>query len=366
MLSHHLIHHMEPPPVSDLAIESIGSLEDGAALATYESDDGKPRVFEKRATFEHLTALLVSTVVSTTLVAPLKRLKILMQTESMYPTRVGGSKYLGIIQGIREISRTSGFKGLWRGNGANILRAGPAACLQVIFLDRLRSERYPVPSLSGYEAVVIGGLAGLAATSFTYPLDVAHARLSVQTGSSAVGSLRNSSTLGRGHLFRGLLPTYLGVFPYVGLSFAVYETLRPALPKRNDGRYANQSRLSFHVPSQPTAFSGLPTSLGAIICGTFAGGVAQSAAYPFDTIRRRMQVYGISSAGYSGVGAKTLMATVQNIWRTDGLRGFYRGWLPTMVKIIPSTIAGVATYEHVKTHIVDMRLQNFSRIAPAS
>lgn len=40
--------------------------------------------------------------------------------------------------------------------------------------------------------------------------------------------LREEGGLLSGCLYRGLLPTLLGIAPYVGLNFAVYETLKGA------------------------------------------------------------------------------------------------------------------------------------------
>lgn len=73
-------------------------------------------------------------------------------------------------------------------------------------------------------------------------------------------------------LYRGLWPTMVGVFPYIGIDFATYETLKPHAPKRP---HSNE-----------------PSTLGVLACGGFAGALSQTIAFPLELIRRRLQVQG--------------------------------------------------------------------------
>ena len=70
-------------------------------------------------------------------------------------------------------------------------------------------------------------------------------------------------------LYRGLVPTVMGVAPYVGLNFAVYEHMRKLVTP--EGR------------SNPTGW-------GKLLAGAISGAVAQSITYPMDVLRRRFQV----------------------------------------------------------------------------
>src|SRR5271170_6014066 len=100
-----------------------------------------------------------------------------------------------------------------------------------------------------------GAMAGITSVVMTYPLDITRTRLSVQ--SSSLGTIRPTSpgqqkqpaptklpgmfpTIIRIYrteggipaLYRGLLPTVLGVAPYVGLNFAVYEHVRKLVTRK--------------------------------------------------------------------------------------------------------------------------------------
>ena len=68
--------------------------------------------------------------------------------------------------------------------------------------------------------------------------------------------------------------TLLGIMPYAGLSFATFETLKVYV--RNVRHLAADGQLD------------TPTRLA---CGGIAGLVAQSATYPLDIVRRRLQVH---------------------------------------------------------------------------
>jgi hypothetical protein len=74
-------------------------------------------------------------------------------------------------------------------------------------------------------------------------------------------------------LYRGWLPSVIGVVPYVGLNFAVYETLKDVAIKQY--KCSTDQDLS---------------STYRLAAGGVAGTVGQTIAYPFDVVRRRLQV----------------------------------------------------------------------------
>lgn len=76
-----------------------------------------------------------------------------------------------------------------------------------------------------------GALAGLTASSLTYPLDLARARMAVTDKYSGYRTLREVfvkiwRSEGPRSLYRGYVPTLLGVIPYAGVSFFMYDTLK--------------------------------------------------------------------------------------------------------------------------------------------
>lgn len=298
----------------------------------------------------HLVSVGISGAVSRTAVAPLERLKILMQTSvaKQYPN--------GWMDAMRTMIRRDSniFQAMFRGNGSNVIRIVPSAAIQLLMVDQLREMRVVRNLMSVdfsgrdgsveqvvsggvknrmIEAVLIGGIAGMVATTATYPIDFIRGRLTVQrmgfepyrgTFHGIRETMRNE---GLRTLYRGLGPSLAGVFPCVGLSFAMYETMRPVLPKKNDE-------------------SGIPTMGSSIFCGMLATGTGQIASFPLDTCRRRMQVAGFDASGSSR--ATSFMGTWREIGRQMGWRGYFRGILPNLLKVAPASAASFLAYEQVR------------------
>lgn len=296
----------------------------------------------------HLLSVGVSGTASRTMVAPLERLKILMQTQPR------SHRYTGILSGFRAMFRddTSAWRAMFRGNGANVLRIVPNAAIQLLVVDYMHrcagtfgkvyhtdgdSAHQSAASRSkAVDAVVIGGVAGMIAAATTYPLDYVRGRLTLQHRGferyrGAVDGLRKSiAEEGGMSIYRGLFPTLLGVFPYVGLSFAMYEMLRPVLPRLNDG-------------------SGRPTPSSAIIGGALASATGQFAAYPLDTIRRRMQVAGFAEGCEIGNGG--VIQGMKNIVNREGIRGLFRGLTPNLLKVMPASAVSFLVYEQIRKEL---------------
>lgn len=300
----------------------------------------------------HIVSIGIAGAISRTTVAPLERLKILMQTS-------GPSQFTkGWISGAQEMiqGESSAIRALFRGNGANVIRIVPAAVIQLIIVDMLQDTRIVRQMMQNtgasagshelvvsggmrtraIEAVLIGGVAGIVSATAIYPLDFIRGRLSIQRRGfeqyrGTFHGLREAARKeGIKSLYRGLVPTLVGGFPYVGLSFATYETLRPILPKRNDG-------------------TGIPTTGSSIICGIFASTISQIASFPLDTCRRRMQVAGFDPTG--NATAKSFWGTWKEVGHQMGWRGYFRGMTPNLFKVVPASAFSFVAYEHVRSSI---------------
>jgi solute carrier family 25 phosphate transporter 23/24/25/41 len=101
--------------------------------------------------------------------------------------------------------------------------------------------------LNPVERLGAGAVAGIIAMSATYPLDMVRGRLTVQEAGheqyrgiwhAAITIVRRE---GPTALYKGWVPSVIGVIPYVGLNFAVYESLKAELMALN--RYQNEQDL---------------------------------------------------------------------------------------------------------------------------
>lgn len=87
--------------------------------------------------------------------------------------------------------------------------------------------------------------------------------------------------------------------------------------------------------------SGAPTAVSAAIGGVVASATGQFAAYPFDTLRRRMQVTHFVSDPQSGTRMRHIL---MDVLREEGARGLYRGWAVNFAKVNVQQISGVDSH----------------------
>ncbi|NP_001279637.1 mitochondrial coenzyme A transporter SLC25A42 [Callorhinchus milii] len=259
---------------------------------------------EKRKIVINLVSGALAGAVAKTFVAPLDRTKIIFQVSS---NRFSAKE---VVELIYRTYLKEGFFSLWRGNSATMVRVVPYAAIQFCAHEQYKQVLgtycgtfgRPLPPLP---RLLAGSLAGITATIMTYPLDTVRARMAVtpkEMYSNIVHVfIRTSRDEGVKTLYSGFNPTILGVIPYAGLSFFTYETCK-----------------SFH-----SEYTGRPQPYPheRMVFGACAGLIGQSASYPLDVVRRRMQTAGVKSQRYD-----TILGTMRQIIAHEGLiKGLYKG-----------------------------------------
>ena len=139
----------------------------------------------------------------------------------------GGSD--GLVTSLNKVWRQEGLRGLFKGNGANILKVAPSRGLQFLVYESIKRSMVDAGlSLTPGYRLIAAGLAGMSAATVVYPLDVAKTLLTLYPDRcTGVGqALGYAAKSGVGGLYRGLGPTLVAMFPYVGVEFMVYETLK--------------------------------------------------------------------------------------------------------------------------------------------
>ncbi|GER37909.1 mitochondrial carrier-like protein [Striga asiatica] len=362
----------EDVKTSESAVSKIVNLAEEAKLAKEEI---KPSKYQVYSICKSLVAGGVAGGVSRTAVAPLERLKILLQVQNPH-----NIKYSGTVQGLKYIWSTEGLRGLFKGNGTNCARIVPNSAVKFFSYEqaskygpkiRLPSNAhdnmgilYLYQRQTGNEDAQLtpllrlgaGACAGIIAMSATYPMDMVRGRLTVQTDRSPYqyrGMFHALSTVLREEGFRALYKGWLPSVPYVGLNFAVYESLKDWLIKSKSFGLVEDNEL------------GVVTRLA---CGAAAGTVGQTVAYPLDVIRRRMQMVGWNNAASivtgDGRGKVPLEYTgmvdaFRKTVRHEGFRALYKGLVPNSVKVVPSIAIAFVTYEQVKELLgVEIRISD--------
>lgn len=309
---------LKPPNSVDAALRTVFSgLYSGSAPAYARTAAARNLKF--------LAAGAIAGVVSRTLVSPLE------VVATMNMAAVGAVQ--GPLDVLNRLWVLEGVAGLYKGNGANCLKVAPTKGIQFVafeFFKRqillLKRWRKLPETLEPIERLIAGGFAGMVAAACVYPLETAKSLLTVESGRYGAGIVESLSNLvnehGFGALYRGLLPTLIAMFPYVGVEFCTYETCRSAF-------------------ASPRGLSTLQT----MSLGGFAGMVAQTSCHPLDVVRKRLQLQGISGRP---LVFQNMVDGLWSIAQTEGKNGLYKGLKPACLATLPSTGCSYVVYEAVK------------------
>ena len=288
---------------------------------------------------------------------------------------------------MRDINQADGLRGLFRGHSATLLRIFPYAGIKFLAYEQFRAAIIPSRS---YETpgrrFISGSLAGITSVFFTYPLEVIRVRLAFETKKDSRSSLsrickqiynehlhkpsqpggpvgaatavveQRAPRSGLMNFYRGFSPTIVGMLPYAGMSFLTHDTIgdwlrNPAISQYTILPSSTMTTLSSaSVTTSATAANRAPArraQLNApseLTSGAIAGLVSQTASYPLEVIRRRMQV-----GGAVGDGHRMGMAeTATKIWLERGWRGFFVGLTIGYIKVVPMVATSFYVYERGK------------------
>ncbi len=145
----------------------------------------------------------------------------------------GGRKKLSLLEALRYLTQEGGIRGLWRGNGMNIIKIAPESALKFAAYDVIK--RYirgdQDREMLLYERFMAGSAAGGISQSIIYPLEVLKTRMALRKTDEVKGIVDCIQKLHRREglrgFYRGYVPNLMGIIPYAGIDLTVYE-VRPA------------------------------------------------------------------------------------------------------------------------------------------
>ncbi|CAJ1076562.1 mitochondrial thiamine pyrophosphate carrier isoform X1 [Xyrichtys novacula] len=269
-------------------------------------------------------------MVTRALISPFDVLKIRFQLQiERVSSKKPEGKYWGLFQASRCIHSEEGLSAFWKGHiPAQLLSIcfGAVQFASFEFLTEVVHKTTPYDSQTAGVHFVCGGLSACSATVVCQPLDTLRTRFAAQGEPKIYRNLRHAvSTMCRSEgvltFYRGLSPTLLAVFPYAGLQFFTYNIFKNLL-----------------APSSEAGKSG--GNLRSLICGSGAGIISKTITYPFDLFKKRLQVGGFEAArAHFGQVRKYrgLLDCMLQIAKEEGLRGFFKGLSPSLVKAALST-----------------------------
>lgn len=241
----------------------------------------------------------LSAAIGKTAVAPLERVKLLLQVQH-------------ISKQIKP--KETGFLSFWRGNLANVIRYFPTQAFNFAFKDKFKNlflgNNVPKDAFWQQFAgnLAAGGAAGATSLLFIYPLDFARTRLAADIGKGdkrefkgindcILKIFKSDGLLG---LYRGFNVSVQGIIIYRATYFGFYDTLKGTL-------------------SDPKSTPLYVNFIIAEIVTTTAGFVS----YPFDTVKRRMMMQ--SGRSKTDIVYKNTLDCWIKITRAEGSGAFFKG-----------------------------------------
>jgi len=331
--------------IKKTAEDSKKAVEKGAEKADAKLRDGAAKVEAKvpKSKLEQLGSdLLIGGgigAISKTVMAPVERVKLLMQTQDSNPKVLSGEvkKYSSIMDCINRVSSEQGVRAFWRGNLVNCLRYAPQQGSALAFNDAINAM-FPVyssktdPWKSLGSKLFSGGLAGAVANTICYPFDFARTRLASDIGGGKqqfkgitdciMQTVRSQGLTG---LYTGWTPTVLGAFVYRAGQLGLFKQIQDLNPYAKD-----------------KGTIGAVSSFAAV---TIARSAIMPFNYPFDTVRRRMMLQSEKSKAerlYKGS-----IDCFQQILKKEGMGGVYKGFIPELFRGVGGSVVVVA-YDRVK------------------
>lgn len=277
--------------------------------------------------------------VSKTIMSPVERVKILMQTMDSNPKVISGEvkPYAGIMDCFNRVSSEQGPKAFWRGNFVNCLRYAPQQGSALAFNDFFKTV-FPKKNkdteffLFMLSNLLSGGLAGATAMVICYPLDFARTRLAsdLQGGKGQFNGIldclgKTVKQQGFVGLYRGTAVSIAGAFVYRAGQLGLYGSVMGLNPYNDDKGYRG--------------------FLSAVVVSTLARSVVLPFNYPFDTVRRRLMLESEKPAAErlykSGIHCGI------EVVKKEGMAGLYKGVFPEIFRGFGGVMV-IVLYDRIK------------------
>ena len=251
-----------------------------------------------------------------------------------------------MYQSLVDIGRREGPRGFFRGNAVNCMRIVPMSAIQFAAYEELKRRiGKDKHTLAPEERLCAGALAGACAQAVTHPLDLMRARVTadlrgVEAGRGLIGGLRHVwRTEGVLACYRGLVPSLIGIMPYVGVDFMVFEELKALFLSRGIATDPRTGELTVH---------------GKLCAGAVAGVCGQTIAFPLDTVRRNLQVQSIKTPPGEPLPYKGMLHCFRVLVRRDGFLALYSGLWPNFLKAVPSVSISFFVFEEARDALEEM------------
>lgn len=321
--------------------DNVVKIPNEEGLIISENFDKREKLVEKKKHYQHFLAGAFAGGLSRTITAPLERLKILYQVNYIGK----GMKPPGIIQGLAEVYKKDGFKGLFRGNLINLMKCTPDTAIRLYMFEKVKyllQGGQKQEKLQTSKLFIAGASAGVCANLTIFPMEVTKTRLSAAPSGTYHGIFDALSKIykegGPRIFYKGIDASICAAIPNSGLNLTFYELLKRLF----SGSHSSDN--SKHLSTPTLMFIG---GLSAMFSSTIL--------YPFQTVQSRIIMQGLNSSSDNfQITIKprlNMIQIIQNTLSIEGYKGFFKGYRPGITKIVIGNALGFSLYENIK-HII--------------
>ncbi|KAJ3314491.1 hypothetical protein HDU76_002396 [Blyttiomyces sp. JEL0837] len=253
----------------------------------------------------------------------------------------------GTIVGLQTIMKLDGVKGLYRGISANLAGATLSWGLYFWWYSLIKDNwqahsdnrnnhqqqqqdqaKATASRLSPSQHLLASAIAGAATALCTNPFWLVKTRMCADRAvdKNAYKSLIDGLTKtyrGEGiqGLYKGIVPALFGV-SHGALQFMAYEEMKKWWSASAGGDISKLGTFEYTVM--------------AVASKVFA----TACTYPYQLVRARLQNERGKNVVYQGT-----LGTIKRVYKFEGIRGFYKGLGPNLIRVLPGTIVTFGVYE---------------------
>jgi len=249
----------------------------------------------------------------------------------------------GTLDAFVKISRVEGVRSLWSGLSPTLALALPTTVLYLTSYELLKDLFFrqlgPDHSSAMSVSLASGGISRVITCAAVAPVELV--RTKMQSQKMAFFEVRKavSKTVGAEGVFslwKGFTATVLRDVPFSALYWPLYEYLRPS---------------EFEL--QRT-----------FLAGAVSGTIASAVTLPFDVIKTRRQLElgeNIIQANGEMRQTPTNMFIAREIYESNGLKGFWTGLTPRIIKVAPACAIMISSYEFFKQYFTKRNLASAAK-----
>ncbi|KAJ2676416.1 Mitochondrial dicarboxylate transporter [Coemansia spiralis] len=244
------------------------------------------------------------------------------------------------LQATRRIIREAGVLGLYSGLSAALLRQGTYTMARFAVYDLAKDAMRHSDSsnLTGKEVAVAALLSGIAGGVAGNPAEILNVRM------------QNDQALPR-HLRRNYRNAIHGLVSMVrteGLR-SLTIGLAPSLVRAT---LATASQfVSYDILKERMLRAGYPDTVSVHFAASFVAGlIATTVCSPADVIKSRTMaaLRNQSVKGGQRLKAPSMWHTCSFIYRNEGMRAFFKGWVPSYARLCPQLVITFIIYEKLR------------------